>query len=71
MHISVPFQIPFPYRLLHSIEQITLCYSVGTCYLSILYIGEKQTLNLRSTQLRGSLNELREVHETSYLTLHG
>ena len=34
------FQILFPYRLLHSIEQITLFYIVGPCYLAIVYIQQ-------------------------------
>ena len=32
------FQILFPYRLLENIEHSSLCYTVGLCYLSILYI---------------------------------
>ena len=36
-HISLPFPIVFPYRLLHRIVQITLGYTVSPCYLSILY----------------------------------
>ena len=31
IHISIPFQILFP--LLHNIEQLTLCYTVDSCYL--------------------------------------
>ena len=38
LHISIPFQICFLYRLLHGIEYIVLCYTVGPCYLSILYV---------------------------------
>ena len=34
--ISIPFQILFPERLLHSMESITPCYTVGPSYL--LYI---------------------------------
>ena len=42
MHIlvSILFQILFPFRLLHNIEQSTLCYTVGPCWLSILNIAE-------------------------------
>ena len=32
------FQILFPYRLLQNIEYSSLCYTVGPCWLSILYI---------------------------------
>ena len=32
------FQIIFPYRLLQNIEYGSLCYTVGPCWLSILYI---------------------------------
>ena len=38
IHISTLFQILFPYRLLQSIEQSSLCYTVGPYQLSILYI---------------------------------
>ena len=42
MHIlvSILFQILFPFGLLHNIEQGTLCYTVGPCWLSILNIAE-------------------------------
>ena len=33
------FQIHFPYRLLQNTEYISLCYMVGPCCLSILYIA--------------------------------
>ena len=38
--IQVPllFQILFPFRLLENIEQSSLCYTVGPCWLSILNI---------------------------------
>ena len=38
IHISTLFQILFPYRSLQSIEQSSLCYTVGPHQLSILYI---------------------------------
>ena len=37
-YIHVPFQILFPYSLLQNIEYSSLCYTVGPCWLSILYI---------------------------------
>ena len=40
IYVSTPFQILFPYRLLQSVEQISLSYRVGPCYISILYIGD-------------------------------
>ena len=49
IHIST-FQILFLYRPLQSIEQNSLCYTVGPYYLSILYmvvcICQSQSLNL-------------------------
>ena len=36
-YISLLFQILFPYRLLQDIAYIFLCYTVGPCWLSILY----------------------------------
>ena len=32
------FQILFPYKLLQNIEYYSVCYTVGPCWLSILYI---------------------------------
>ena len=37
--VSILFQVLFPFRLLHSIEQSSLCYTVGLCWLSILNIA--------------------------------
>ena len=49
-NMYIPFQILVPYGLLHSIEQITLCYTVCLFYLSLLYIVvcacQSQTPNL-------------------------
>ena len=41
LHIHVPilFQILFPLRLLYNIEQSSLCYTEGLCWLSILNIN--------------------------------
>ena len=36
--IYILFQIIFHYRLLKDIEYSSLCYTVGPCYLYILYI---------------------------------
>ena len=38
IHVSVLFQILFPFRLLCNIEQGSLCCTVGLCWLSILNI---------------------------------
>ena len=38
LHLYILFQILFPYRLLQNIEYSSLCYTVGPCWLSILYI---------------------------------
>ena len=50
IHVSVLFQILFPFRLLQSIEQSSLCYTVGLCWISILNIAlcifQSQTFNL-------------------------
>ena len=35
-HLSIIFQILFPFRLLHSFEESSLCYTVGLCWLSTL-----------------------------------
>ena len=36
IHVFILFQILFPFRLLHNIEQSSLYYTVGHCWLSIL-----------------------------------
>ena len=36
IHVSILFQIIFPFRLLHNIKQSSLYYAVGPCWLSIL-----------------------------------
>ena len=38
IYIHIPFQILFPYRLLQNIEYSSLCSTVGTCWISVLYI---------------------------------
>ena len=38
IHVSILFQILFLIRLLQNIEQSSLCYTVGPCWLSILNI---------------------------------
>ena len=40
IHVSIPFQILFLFRLLHNIEQPSLCYTVDPCWLSTLFIFE-------------------------------
>ena len=37
-HVSILSQTPLPSRLLHNIEQSSLCYIVGPCWLSTLRI---------------------------------
>ena len=39
IHLSILFPILFPFTLLHNIEQSSLCYTVGPCWLSILNIA--------------------------------
>ena len=39
IHVSILFQILFPFRLLQNIEQSSLCYTVGPCWLSVLNIA--------------------------------
>ena len=38
-HVSILFHMLFPFRLLHNIEQSSLCYTVSPCWLSILNIA--------------------------------
>ena len=37
-HTHIIFQILFPYRLLQNTEYSSQCYTVGPCWLPILYI---------------------------------
>ena len=39
IHVSILFQILFPFRLLQSIEQSSLCYNSRSCWSSILNIA--------------------------------
>ena len=49
-HVCTLFQVLFPFKLLQSIEQSSLGYTVGPCWLSILCIlvctCQSQTPNL-------------------------
>ena len=38
VHMSILFQILFPFRWSHNIEQSSLCYTVGPCWLSIFVL---------------------------------
>ena len=44
-HVSILFQILFPFRLLHNTEQSSLCYTVGPGWLSILFYFFFEFLN--------------------------
>ena len=44
LHVSILFQILFPFRLLHNIEQHSLYYIVGLCWLSILNISVRTNI---------------------------
>ena len=39
IHVFILFQITFLFRLLENIEQGSLCYTVGPCWLSILNVA--------------------------------
>ena len=59
IHISILFQILFPFRLLQDIEQSSLCYTVGPCWLSVfkyssvyLLIPNSQFIPLPPSHLR-------------------
>ena len=40
VHVSILFQILFPFRLLHNTEQCSLCYTVGLCCLDTCPLGQ-------------------------------
>ena len=56
IHVAVIFQILFPYRLLQSTEQSSLCYTVGSCWLSIVNI-DVYTCQSRTLRLLLPLNQ--------------
>ena len=39
MHVSILLQTPLPSRLPHNIDQSSICYTAGHCWLSILNIA--------------------------------
>ena len=55
IHVSILFEILFPFRLLQNIEQSSLCYTVGSCWLSILkrvvciYSSQTHNVSLATT----------------------
>ena len=57
IHVSILFQILFPFRLLQNIEQSSLCSTVGPCWFSLLNTAvcacQSQTPNI--TILNSSL----------------
>ena len=65
-HVSILYQILFPLRLLHNIEQSSLCYTVCPCWLSIIYSSVYMSVPNSPTipspppfpQGRGERNEL-------------
>ena len=44
-HVSILPKTPLPSRLPHNIEQSSLCYAVGPCWLSILNIVQPKLPN--------------------------
>ena len=69
--IPVLFQVLFPYRLLQNIEQSSLCYSLGPCWLSILYQYStfKQVWTVQGSVYSGSRIRL-QVKDGSSLSDH-
>ena len=59
IHVSILSQTPLPSRLPHNIEQSSLCYTVGPCWLPILNVGvgtrpsHKVSLSLGQVQTFG------------------
>ena len=39
MHVPILSQTPLPFRLPHNIEQSSMCYTVGPCWLYIFNIA--------------------------------
>ena len=61
-HISILSQAPLPSRLPQNIEQSSLCYAVGPCWLSILnisvYMSIPNSLTIPSSQTPHPRQEL-------------
>ena len=68
IHVSILFQILFPFRVLQSTEQSSLCYTGGPCWLSVLNIAactcqsqmDLFTKQKQTHRLRGELMVTRE-----------
>ena len=62
IHVSILFQILFPFRLLQNTKQRPLCYTVGPCWLSVLNItactwqSQTPNLSLRPPILPGTIS---------------
>ena len=66
IQVSILFQILFPFRLLRNIDQISLCYTVGPCWLYILNTVvcecQSQTPNLSLPPGRGGSSFSKSVN---------
>ena len=60
VHISILFQVLFPFRLLQSTEQSSLCYTVGPCWLAVLSMSIDTDNRFINT---------REITENSFFSL--
>ena len=53
IHVSILFQVLFPFRLFQNIEQSSLCYTVGPCWLVIYF---KYLLMFLFTMMLGEIS---------------
>ena len=44
IHTHIVFQILFSYSLLQNIEYSSLCYTVGSCWLSLIYRSVRMSI---------------------------
>ena len=61
IHVSILFQILFPFTLLQNIDQSSLCCTVGLCWLSILNM---LLLLSRFSRVRPCVTPQTTVHQT-------
>ena len=69
MHVSILPQTPLTSRLPHNIEQSSLCYRVGPCWLSILNIAVTQALVKQSVSYRKHHQKIQGNKQTDILLI--
>ena len=70
MHVPTLPQNPLTSRLPHNIEQSSLCYRVGSCWLSILNIAVTQAMFKQSVSYRTHHQKIQGNKQTKRYAPH-